>query len=91
MGRHGASSLTLLIVAFVVFGLGARGARAAEESARIWLGLMNGADEGATFDVRAALHVNDSLIAQGIVRCVTGLSSDASRAKEIVIPFGLPS
>jgi hypothetical protein len=56
--------------------------------ARLWLGLRNSDDQGTRFDVRAVLRVNDTLVAEGETLCVSGLTRDPSRAKEVTVPFG---
>lgn len=44
-------------------------------------------DEDAPFDLKAELFRDDVLVAEGEVRCITGLSRKAVDSKEIVIPF----
>ena len=56
--------------------------------ARLWLGLKNSDDQGTSFDVRALLNVNESPIAEGKALCVTGLTRNPLRAKEVAIAFG---
>jgi len=56
--------------------------------AHVWLGLKNSDDQGTQFDVRAALYANDSLVTDGIVLCVTGITRNAANAKDVAIAFG---
>jgi len=56
--------------------------------ARVWLGLKNSDDQGTRFDVRVLLRVNGGLVAQGLTRCVTGVTRNPSNAKEVSVPFG---
>jgi len=53
-----------------------------------WLGLKNSDDQGTQFDLRAEIYVNDSLRATGTTRCITGLTRNASLAKEATVAFG---
>jgi len=56
--------------------------------AKLWVGLKNSDDQGTRFDVRAALYVNDILVAEGETLCVTGITRNPSNAKEVTVPFG---
>jgi hypothetical protein len=60
-------------------------------AAKLWLGLKNSDDQGTQFDVRASLRVNASLVAEGLARCVVGLTRNPSLAKEVAVPFGSSS
>jgi hypothetical protein len=53
-----------------------------------WLGLKNSDDQGTQFDLRAEIYVNDTLRASGTTRCITGLTRNASLAKEATVAFG---
>jgi hypothetical protein len=63
--------------------------------AHVWLGLKNSDDQGTQFDVRVALYSNETLIAEGLTRCVTGITRNAAQAKDVAIAFadstGAPS
>jgi hypothetical protein len=56
--------------------------------AKLWVGLKNSDDQGTRFDVRASLYVNETLVAEGETRCVTGVTRNPSNAKEVTVPFG---
>jgi hypothetical protein len=56
--------------------------------ATLWVGLKNSDDQGTRFDVRAQLYVNSTLLAEGLTRCVTGVTRNPSQAKEVAVPFG---
>ena len=56
--------------------------------AHLFLGLRNSDDVGAAFDVKVEFQKNDSTIAEGLQRCIRGLTRNPSLAKEVVIPFG---
>jgi len=60
----------------------------ATSPASLWLGLKNSDDQGTRFDVRVALRVNGTLVAEGETRCVTGLTRNPGQAKEVSVPFG---
>lgn len=55
--------------------------------AHVWLGLKNSDDQGTQFDVRASLYANGSLVTDGVVLCVTGITRNAANAKDIAIAF----
>jgi len=40
------------------------------------------------FDVRTQLYVNNTLVAEGLTRCVTGVTRNPSQATEVTVPFG---
>jgi hypothetical protein len=50
---------------------------------RVWLGLKNSDDQGTQFDVRAEVYKNDELIASGLSRCISGITRNANKAKEV--------
>jgi len=54
----------------------------------LWLGLKNSDDQGTSFDLKTEVYINDTLISDGITRCITGVTRNPSRAKEIAVPFG---
>ena len=56
--------------------------------ARLRLGLKNSDDQGTRFDVRVVLRVNDGIVAEGLTRCVTGITRNPASAKEVTVPFG---
>jgi hypothetical protein len=56
--------------------------------ARLWVGLKNSDDQGTRFDLRAALYVNDTLVAEGETHCVTGITRNRAMAREVAVPFG---
>jgi hypothetical protein len=58
------------------------------KSAIVWTGLKNSDDQGTRFDLRAALYINDALVAEGQTLCVTGITRNPSNAKEVMVPFG---
>ena len=53
-----------------------------------WLGLKNSDDQGTQFDLRAELYRDNTLIAAGTTRCITGLTRNQSQAKEATVAFG---
>jgi parallel beta-helix repeat protein len=56
--------------------------------AKVWVGLKNSDDQGTQFDVRAELYRQNVLIAVGETLCVTEVTNNPTKAKEVVIPFG---
>ena len=56
--------------------------------AQVWLGLKNSDDQGTRFDVRVLLRVKGSVVAEGLTRCVTGITRNPSNAKQVSVPFG---
>jgi predicted AlkP superfamily pyrophosphatase or phosphodiesterase len=52
---------------------------------RVWLGLKNSDDQGVNVDLLAEVYKNGEKIGEGLVRCVTGLTRDPGRAKEVVV------
>jgi hypothetical protein len=55
---------------------------------QLWVGLRNSDDQGTYFDLKAALYVNDALVSEGQTLCVTGITRNANKAKEVSVPFG---
>jgi hypothetical protein len=56
--------------------------------AHLWVGLTNGRDRDAAFDVRVEL-LNDGVpVASGLRRCVRDLSTDQRHPTEVVVPWG---
>lgn len=53
----------------------------------VWIGLKNSDDQGANFDVRAELLVNDAPIASGLTRCIKGVTRNAAKATEAVVAW----
>ena len=56
--------------------------------ARLWVGLKNSDDQGTRFDLRVEVYVNNTLVAEGETRCVTGITRNPSSALEVTVPFG---
>lgn len=56
--------------------------------ATLWIGLKNSDDQNTQFDLRVALYLNDSLVSEGLTRCITGVTRNPSKAKEVTVPFG---
>lgn len=54
----------------------------------LWMGLKNSDDQGTSFDLKTEVYINDTLISDGITRCITGVTRNPSKAKEIEVPFG---
>jgi hypothetical protein len=54
---------------------------------RLWLGLRNSDDQGTQFDVKAEVRKNGQVIATGELFCVTGVTRNSQRAKEVNVPF----
>jgi probable HAF family extracellular repeat protein len=57
-------------------------------AAIIWIGLKNSDDQGTQFDLRAEVYINDTLVSGGITRCITGVTRNPNKAKEVAVPFG---
>jgi hypothetical protein len=71
---------------YAIFAAGSAG-KCKLASAQVWVGLKNSDDQGTSFDIRAALYVNDELVAEGETRCVTGITRNPARAKLVSVPF----
>jgi hypothetical protein len=57
-------------------------------SLSVWLGLKNSDDQGTQFDLRAEAYRNGDLIAEGLTRCIAGLTRNPALAKEAIVQFG---
>jgi hypothetical protein len=57
-------------------------------SAKVWVGLKNSDDQGTSFDLRAELLKNGTVIASGEARCITGVTRNPNNAKEVTVQFG---
>jgi hypothetical protein len=53
-----------------------------------WLGLKNSDDIGTRFDLRAEILKNGALVGSGEIFCVTGVTRDPAKAKEVGVSFG---
>ena len=56
-------------------------------AARLWLGLKNSDDQGTAFDLHVVVAINDIEVAAGETRCVTGVTRNPDKAKEVTVPF----
>jgi len=56
-------------------------------SLHAWVGLKNSDDIGTKFDLRAELFKNGVLVASGAARCLTGITSNPTLAKEVTVLF----
>ena len=56
-------------------------------AAQLWVGLKNSDDIGTSFDVRAEIYKNATLVASGETLCVQGITRNPSLAKPITISF----
>lgn len=56
--------------------------------ATVWVGLKNSDDQGTRFDLRAELFINDTPVAEGVTRCIAGVTRNPAKAKEVPIAFG---
>jgi hypothetical protein len=57
-------------------------------SLHVWLGLKNGDDQGANFDVRVEVYKNDALLGSGESYCISGLTRNPNSAKDISVFVG---
>lgn len=55
---------------------------------RTWIGLKNSDDQGTRFDLRAELYRNGNLVAEGLSRCIQGVTRNPNLAKEVTVAFG---
>jgi hypothetical protein len=55
---------------------------------KVWLGLRNSDDQGASFDLRTELAIDGTVIATGEVICVSGLTRNPARARAVTIALG---
>lgn len=53
----------------------------------VWLGLKNSDDQGTYFDLRVEAYKNSTLVAAGQSLCITGVTRNATAAKEVVLGF----
>lgn len=56
--------------------------------AMLWIGLKNSDDQGTQFDLRTEVYISDTLVAEGETRCITGVTRNPSKAKEVSVEFG---
>jgi hypothetical protein len=57
-------------------------------AATLWIGLKNSDDQGTQFDLRIEVDINDTPVAEGETRCITGVTRNPSKAKEVSVEFG---
>ena len=57
----------------------------------LWIGLKNSDDQGTQFDLRAEVFIEDAygfrLVAVGETRCITGVTRNPNKAKEVTVTF----
>ena len=53
-----------------------------------WVGLKNSDDQGTNFDLKVELYDGSTLVASGLQRCVTGLTRNATLARDVAITWG---
>lgn len=58
-----------------------------DDAVHLWLGLRSGGGQRASFDLRAELFNGSEPVQAGEVHCISGLTRDPSKAREVVIPF----
>jgi hypothetical protein len=56
--------------------------------AMFWLGLKNSDDQGTAFDLKTEVYINETLISDGIARCITDVTRNPNKAREVAVPFG---
>lgn len=56
--------------------------------AELWVGLRNSDDQGTQFDLMVELLRNGTPVAQGLTRCITGITRNPSFAKKAVVQWG---
>lgn len=71
----------------VVAGIGAVRSLVALNPAHLWVGLRNSDDQGTQFDVKIELLHNGTPAAQGLQRCITGVTRNPSLATEAIVAF----
>ncbi len=72
----------------IAFGASPGGQLMALSDAHLWIGLKNGDDQGAPFDLKVeALKNRAEPVASGLKRCITGVTRNPSMAKEVVVPW----
>jgi hypothetical protein len=59
--------------------------------ATLWIGLKNSDDQGTQFDLRTEVSINDTLVAEGETRCITGVTRNPNNAKEVSVELELLS
>jgi hypothetical protein len=52
-----------------------------------WIGLKNSDDQGTRFDVRVELYRNGLRIAEGLTRCIPGVTRNANSAMPVTVAF----
>ena len=57
------------------------------EPLRIWLGLLNSDDQGTKFDLKVEMFKNNIVvpIAEGMLRCIAGLTRNPNKATEVAL------
>src|SRR6185369_7794433 len=55
--------------------------------AHLWIGLKSSDDQGTNFDLQVELLKNGDAVASGLKRCITGVTRNASLAKEAIVAF----
>ena len=55
--------------------------------ATMFLGLVNGDDQGTQFDLAVELTLNGSVVARAEQRCISGVTRNANTAKQLTLPF----
>jgi hypothetical protein len=55
--------------------------------AHLFIGLKNGDDQGTQFDLMVELLKNGTTVAQGLERCITGVTRNAVKALEAVVSW----
>jgi hypothetical protein len=55
--------------------------------AHLWIGLKNSDDQGTQFDLKVEFLRNGTPVAEGLKRCITGVTRNPSLAKEAVASF----
>ena len=56
--------------------------------ATLWIGLKNSDDQGTQFDLRTEVSINDTPVADGETHCITGVTRNPNKAKEVSVAFG---
>ena len=56
-------------------------------SAHGWIGLKSSDDQGTPFDLRVELLKNGVPVANGLTRCITGVTRNAAQAIEALVPW----
>jgi hypothetical protein len=54
----------------------------------LWISLKNSDDQGTQFDLRTEVYINKTLVSTGITRCITGVTRNPTRAKDVAVSFG---